>query len=107
MAIAILIVSAVICVPALWLGARRVRVWDERRDPNNFTDLVHQGVTNLLRLSIVAFMIATGAVGVIGSIIALRQSSTPQRGVIICAAAAVLTGLGLLWDYARRRAKTR
>ncbi|MEO6955473.1 MAG: hypothetical protein ABI137_01920 [Antricoccus sp.] len=37
MAVAILIVCAVICLPALWLGARRVRVWDDQRDPDNFT----------------------------------------------------------------------
>lgn len=99
MPIVIIVVVAVVCLPALYYGGRNVRTWPDHRDPDSFRDLVNQGTTVLLKFSLLLFMLTTGAVGVVGSVLSRRAGTTVPLGIIVCAAIAVVVGAGMLWKF--------
>ncbi len=99
MPIAIIVVVALVCLPALYFGGRAMRTWDEYRDPDSFRDLVQQGTTTLLKFSLLLFMVTTGAVAVVGSVFTQRDGTALPLGVIVCAVVALLVGTGMLWKF--------
>ena len=104
MPIVIIVLVALGCLPALYFGGRNLRTWTEYRDPDYFHDFVHQGTTTLLKLSLLLFMVTTGAVAVVGAIFSHRNGTSLPLGVIVCAVAALLVGAGILWKFGPRRA---
>lgn len=99
MPIAIIVVVALVCLPALYFGGRAMVTWAEYRDPDSFRDLVNQGTTTLLKFSLLLFMVTTGAVAVVGSIFTQRDGTALPLGVIVCAVIALAVGVGMLWKF--------
>ncbi|WP_134324761.1 hypothetical protein [Cumulibacter soli] len=107
MAFTLVVLTVVIGLPGIVLGALTVRVWNEIYDPDYFRDTVQQGAVAFLKLGLLLLLITLAVIAVAAGIIAHRDGSSPQFGVWFCAVASWLMSVGFIRVWLRlRRAKS-
>lgn len=101
MPIIVIVVVAVLGLPALYVGARSVRRWDDRNDPDYLRDVVHQGVLAFLKIGLLLLLLSMAAIAIIGALAAQRGGVPIPGGVWVCAIISVLISAGFLLAHWR------
>ena len=101
------VVTSVLGLAGLVLGALTVRTWNPDNDPDYFRDTVHQGVVAFLKLGLLLLLLTTAAIAVVGSLAAYRGNAGIPRGVWVCAVVAWLLAIGFITTYLRQRTARR
>ncbi len=99
------VVTSVLALAGIVLGALTVRTWNPDNDPDQMRDVVQQGVVAFLRLGLLLLLVTTAAVAVVGSLAAHRGNASIPRGVWVSAVTAWLLAIGFVATYLRQRAR--
>lgn len=98
------VVTGVLGLAGVILGAMTVRTWNPRNDPDYFRDTVHHGVVAFLKLGLLLLLISCATIAVVGSLAAHRGDVRIPTGVWVCAVAAWILAAAFIATYARQRA---
>lgn len=109
MSMLIVVLTAVIGLPGLILGALTVRDWNPIYDPEYLRDTVQQGVVAFLKLGLLLLLLCLGAVAIVGGLAADRDGVPLRFGLWFSAVATWLMAGGFIihWVRSRRRAAER
>lgn len=105
MAMLMVVLTVLIGLPGLVLGALTVRRWNPIYDPDYLRDTVHQGVVALLKIGLLLLLLTLGAVAVVGGVLAHGDGIMPRFGLWFSAVCTWLIGIGFVrhWLRLRRR----
>lgn len=96
MAMLMVVLTALIGLPGLVLGALTVRRWNPIYDPDYLRDTVHQGVVALLKAGLWLLLLTVATVTVVGGVLAHRDGVLPRFGLWFCAVATWLMSIGFI-----------
>ena len=99
------VLTSVLGLAGIILGALTVRTWNPDNDPDYLRDTVHHGVVAFLKLGLLLLLLTLAIVGVVGSLAAHRGAAPIPRGVWVSAVAAWLLAIGFIASYLKQRAR--
>lgn len=99
----IAVLTLIVGVPGIVLGARTVRIWDPINDPDYLRDTVHQGVVAFLRIGLLLLLLCFGAVAVIAGFIAHSDDTGLAPGAWACAVLTWTMAASFIVSWRRRR----
>lgn len=103
----IVVLTVLVGLPGLVLGALTVRDWDPRNDPDYLRDTVQQGAVAFLKIGLLLLLLCVGVIAVVGALAAHRSGTTMVFGIWFCAVATWLLGAGFVLSWTRRRRRDR